>query len=127
MIPVIASPIKISAVPKPLVQPSKTSKQATNETLVGVTPCMPESGSSQQAKGRDASGSNAPSTSAVPAAGRSRDASGSNVPLNPPKSSKGAPDIASQVEFYFKYSPSLISKFLEPLDIVNSTSILSQV
>ncbi|XP_006462023.1 hypothetical protein AGABI2DRAFT_118872 [Agaricus bisporus var. bisporus H97] len=88
--PVIASPIKISVVPKPLVQPSKTGKQgkpvtsympiklsvvtkptATNETLAGVTPRMPESGSSQQAKGRDASGSNAPS--------------------NPPKSGKGVP------------------------------------
>ncbi|KAF7777775.1 hypothetical protein Agabi119p4_3847 [Agaricus bisporus var. burnettii] len=108
--PVIASPIKISAVPKPLVQPSKTGKQgkpvtsympikllvvtkltATNETLAGVTPRMPESGFSQQAKGRDASGSNAPSTSVVPAAGRNRDASGSNAPLNPPKSGKGAP------------------------------------
>ncbi|XP_006463074.1 hypothetical protein AGABI2DRAFT_119893 [Agaricus bisporus var. bisporus H97] len=88
--PVIASPIKISVAPKPLVQPSKTGKQGkpvtsympikllvvtkptvTNKTLAGVTPRMPESGSSRQAKGRDASGS--------------------NTPLNPPKSGKGAP------------------------------------
>ncbi|XP_006463904.1 hypothetical protein AGABI2DRAFT_120697 [Agaricus bisporus var. bisporus H97] len=108
--PVIASPIKISAVPKPLVQPSKTGKQgkpvtsympiklsvvtkptATNETLAGVTPRMPESGFCRQGMGKDASGSNAPSASAVPAAGRSRDASGSNAPPNPPKSGKGAP------------------------------------
>ncbi|XP_006458391.1 hypothetical protein AGABI2DRAFT_115420 [Agaricus bisporus var. bisporus H97] len=101
--PVIASPIKISAVPKPLVQPTKTGKQgkpvtsympiklsvvtkltATNETLAGVTPRMPESGSSRQAKGRDASGSNAPS--------------------NPPKSGKGAPASAK--------CPNLIWTFL---------------
>ncbi|KAF7768494.1 hypothetical protein Agabi119p4_7737 [Agaricus bisporus var. burnettii] len=92
--PVAASPIKISAVPKPLVQPSKSGKQgkpvtsympiklsvatkpaALNETLAGVTP----------------PGSNALSTSAVPAASRNRDASGINAPLNPPMSGKGAP------------------------------------
>ncbi|EKM73457.1 hypothetical protein AGABI1DRAFT_134735, partial [Agaricus bisporus var. burnettii JB137-S8] len=108
--PVFASPIKVSAVPKPFIQPSKTGKQgkpvtsympyklsvatkptALNETLAGVTPRMPESGSSRHAMGRDASGSNAPSTSAVSAAGRNRDASGSNAPSNPPKSGKGAP------------------------------------
>ncbi|EKM74169.1 hypothetical protein AGABI1DRAFT_133555 [Agaricus bisporus var. burnettii JB137-S8] len=78
--PVAASPIKISVVPKPLVQPSKTGQKgkpvtsympyklsvvtkptAINETLAGVTPRMPESGSSQQVMGKDASRSNAPS------------------------------------------------------------------
>ncbi|XP_006456079.1 hypothetical protein AGABI2DRAFT_121980 [Agaricus bisporus var. bisporus H97] len=108
--PVAMSPIKISTVPKPLVQLSKTGNQgkpvtsympyklsvvtkptASKETLAGVTPRMPESGSSRQVMGRDASGSNALSTSAVLAAGRSRDASRSNALLNPPKSGKGAP------------------------------------
>ncbi|KAF7776738.1 hypothetical protein Agabi119p4_5131 [Agaricus bisporus var. burnettii] len=108
--PVFASPIKVSAVPKPFIQPSKTGKQgkpvtsympyklsvatkptALNETLAGVTPRMPESGSSRHAMGRDASGSNAPSASAVTAAGRNRDASGSHAPQNPPLSGKDAP------------------------------------
>ncbi|EKM74127.1 hypothetical protein AGABI1DRAFT_133604 [Agaricus bisporus var. burnettii JB137-S8] len=108
--PVIASPIKVSAVPKPLAQPSKTGNKgkpvssympyklavaskpsATNETLAGVTPRMPESGNRRQAMGRDASGSNAPSASAVTAAGRVRDASGSHAPQNPPMSGKNAP------------------------------------
>ncbi|KAF7759977.1 hypothetical protein Agabi119p4_11672 [Agaricus bisporus var. burnettii] len=75
-------PYKLSVVTKPT---------AINETLAGVMPRMPESGYSRQAKGRDASGSNAPSTSAFPDAGRNKDASGSNAPSNPPKSGKGAP------------------------------------
>ncbi|EKM73857.1 hypothetical protein AGABI1DRAFT_96036, partial [Agaricus bisporus var. burnettii JB137-S8] len=89
--PVFASPIKVSAVPKPLIQPSKTGKQALNETLAGVTPRMPVSGSSRHAMGRDASGSNAPSANAVTAAGRARDANGSHAPQNPPTSGKNAP------------------------------------
>ncbi|KAF7763809.1 hypothetical protein Agabi119p4_8346 [Agaricus bisporus var. burnettii] len=69
--PVIASPIKVSAVPKPLGQPIKTGKgkpvtsympyklavaskpSATNETLSGVTPHMPESGNHRHAMGKD--------------------------------------------------------------------------
>ncbi|EKM73970.1 hypothetical protein AGABI1DRAFT_133803, partial [Agaricus bisporus var. burnettii JB137-S8] len=107
--PVIASPIKVSAVPKPLGQPQKTGKgkpvtsympyklavaskpSATNETLAGVTPRMPESGNRRQVMGKDASGSNAPSANAVTAAGRVRDASGSHAPQNPPMSGKNAP------------------------------------
>ncbi|EKM73705.1 hypothetical protein AGABI1DRAFT_96128, partial [Agaricus bisporus var. burnettii JB137-S8] len=89
--PVIASPIKVSAVPKPLAQPSKTGNKATNETRVGVTPCMPESGNRRHAMGKDASGSNAPSANAVTAAGRARDANGSHAPQNPPTSGKNAP------------------------------------
>ncbi|KAF7760453.1 hypothetical protein Agabi119p4_11129 [Agaricus bisporus var. burnettii] len=71
--PVIASPIKVSAVPKPLGQPSKAGKgkpvssympyklavaskpSATNETLAGVTPRMPESIFRWHAMGRDTS------------------------------------------------------------------------
>ncbi|EKM73720.1 hypothetical protein AGABI1DRAFT_96118, partial [Agaricus bisporus var. burnettii JB137-S8] len=64
---------------------------ATNETRAGVTPRMPESGNRRQAMGRDASGSNAPSASAVAAAGRARGASGSHAPQNPPMSGKNAP------------------------------------
>ncbi|XP_006461008.1 hypothetical protein AGABI2DRAFT_117934 [Agaricus bisporus var. bisporus H97] len=75
-------PYKLSVVTKPI---------AINETLAGVTPRLPESGSSRQVMGKDASRSNAPSTRAVPAAGRNRDASGSNAPSNPPKSGKAAP------------------------------------
>ncbi|KAF7776747.1 hypothetical protein Agabi119p4_5140 [Agaricus bisporus var. burnettii] len=107
--PVIASPIKVSAVPKPLGQPQKTGKgkpvtsympyklavaskpSATDETRAGVTPRMPESGNRRQAMGRDASGSNAPSANAVAAAGRARDASRSHAPQNPPMSGKNAP------------------------------------
>ncbi|KAF7773673.1 hypothetical protein Agabi119p4_5840 [Agaricus bisporus var. burnettii] len=108
--PVIASPIKVSAVPKPLAQPSKTGNKgkpvssympyklavasklsATNETLAGVTPRMPESGNHRHVMGKDASGSNAPSANAVTAAGRVRDASGSHAPQNPPMSGKNAP------------------------------------
>ncbi|EKM82911.1 hypothetical protein AGABI1DRAFT_125379 [Agaricus bisporus var. burnettii JB137-S8] len=106
---VIVSPIKVSAVPKLLGQPQKTGKgkpvtsympyklavaskpSATNETRVGVTPHMPESGSRRHAMGRDASGSNAPSASAATAAGRKQDASGSNAPQNPLMSGKNAP------------------------------------
>ncbi|KAF7762584.1 hypothetical protein Agabi119p4_9177 [Agaricus bisporus var. burnettii] len=107
--PVVASPIKVRAVPKPLGQPQKTGKgkpvtsympyklavaskpSATNETRAGVTPRMPKSGSRRHAMGRDASGSNAPSASAVAAAGRARDVSGSHAPQNPPLSGKDAP------------------------------------
>ncbi|EKM74565.1 hypothetical protein AGABI1DRAFT_133108 [Agaricus bisporus var. burnettii JB137-S8] len=108
--PVIASPIKVSAVPKPLAQPSKTGPKGkpvtsympiklsvatkptdTKETQTGVTPRIPESGYRRQAMGRAASGSNAPSASAVTAAGRERDVSGSHAPQNPPTSSKNAP------------------------------------
>ncbi|EKM81892.1 hypothetical protein AGABI1DRAFT_126248 [Agaricus bisporus var. burnettii JB137-S8] len=108
--PVVASPIKVSAVPKPLAQPTKTGNKgkpvtsympyklavaskpsATNKTRAGVTPCMPESGSRRHVMGKDASGSNAPSASAVAAAGRARDASGSHAPQNPPLSGKDAP------------------------------------
>ncbi|EKM74397.1 hypothetical protein AGABI1DRAFT_133309, partial [Agaricus bisporus var. burnettii JB137-S8] len=108
--PVVASPIKVSAVPKPLVQPAKTGNKgkpvtsympyklavaskpsATEETRAGVTPRMPESGNRRQAMGKDASGSNAPSANAVTAAGRVRDANGSHAPQNPPLSGKNAP------------------------------------
>ncbi|KAF7762549.1 hypothetical protein Agabi119p4_9142 [Agaricus bisporus var. burnettii] len=108
--PVVASPIKVSAVPKPLAQPTKTGNKgkpvtsympykpavaskpsATNEMRAGVTPRMPESGSRRQAMGKDASGSNAPSANAVTAAGRARDANGSHAPQNPPMSGKNAP------------------------------------
>ncbi|EKM74029.1 hypothetical protein AGABI1DRAFT_95919, partial [Agaricus bisporus var. burnettii JB137-S8] len=80
--PKIGSPIK----------PVVSKRAGTKKTLAGVTPRIPESGHCQQAMGRDASGSNAPSTSAVAAAGRNRDASGSNAPSNPPLSGKGVPD-----------------------------------
>ncbi|KAF7761987.1 hypothetical protein Agabi119p4_9979 [Agaricus bisporus var. burnettii] len=92
--PKIGSPIKVSGVPKPLpipTQPVVSKRAGTKKTLAGVTPRIPESGHCQQAMGRDASGSNAPSTSAVAAAGRNRDASGSNAPSNPPLSGKGVP------------------------------------
>ncbi|EKM81905.1 hypothetical protein AGABI1DRAFT_126263 [Agaricus bisporus var. burnettii JB137-S8] len=108
--PVVASPIKISAVPKPFIHQLKAGQKgkpvtsympyklvvdskpsATNETRAGVTPRMPESGNRRQAMGRDASGSNAPSANAVTAAGRVRDASGSHAPQNPPMSGKNAP------------------------------------
>ncbi|KAF7763792.1 hypothetical protein Agabi119p4_8329 [Agaricus bisporus var. burnettii] len=70
--PVIASPIKVSAVPKPLAQPSKTGNKGKP-----VSSYMP--------------GSNAPSANAVAAAGRARDANGSHAPQNPPMSGKNAP------------------------------------
>ncbi|EKM74399.1 hypothetical protein AGABI1DRAFT_133312 [Agaricus bisporus var. burnettii JB137-S8] len=108
--PVVASPIKISAVPKPFIHQLKAGQKgkpvtsympyklavdskppATNETRAGVTPRMPETGSRRHAVGRDASGSNAPSANAVTAAGRARDASGSHAPQNPPLSGKDAP------------------------------------
>ncbi|KAF7773654.1 hypothetical protein Agabi119p4_5821 [Agaricus bisporus var. burnettii] len=108
--PVVASPIKISAVPKPFIHQLKAGQKgkpvtsympyklavvskpsATNETRAGVTPRMPESGNRRQAMGKDASGSNAPSANAVTAAGRVRDASGSHAPQNPPMSGKNAP------------------------------------
>ncbi|EKM74510.1 hypothetical protein AGABI1DRAFT_133178 [Agaricus bisporus var. burnettii JB137-S8] len=90
----MGSPIKVSGVPKPLpkpVQPVVSKRVGANKTLAGVTPRFPESGDCQQAMGRDASGSNAPSTSTVTAASRKRDASGSNAPSNPPLRGKGVP------------------------------------
>ncbi|EKM74085.1 hypothetical protein AGABI1DRAFT_95882 [Agaricus bisporus var. burnettii JB137-S8] len=112
--PVVASPIKISAVPKPFIHQLKAGQKgkpvtsympyklavdskpsATNETRAGVTPRMPESGNRRQAMGKDASGSNAPSANAVTAAGRARDASGSHAPQNPPMSGKNAPGCES--------------------------------
>ncbi|KAF7783097.1 hypothetical protein Agabi119p4_2473 [Agaricus bisporus var. burnettii] len=108
--PVVASPIKISAVPKPFIHQLKAGQKgkpvtsympyklavdskpsATNETRAGVTPRMPESGNRRQAMGKDASGSNAPSANAVTTAGRVRDASGSHALQNPPMSGKNAP------------------------------------
>ncbi|EKM73956.1 hypothetical protein AGABI1DRAFT_133823 [Agaricus bisporus var. burnettii JB137-S8] len=108
--PVVASPIKISAVPKPFIYQLKAGQKgkpvtsympyklavdskpsATNETRAGVTPRMPESGNRRHAMGKDASGSNTPSANAVTAAGRVRDASGSHAPQNPPMSGKNAP------------------------------------
>ncbi|EKM73489.1 hypothetical protein AGABI1DRAFT_96260, partial [Agaricus bisporus var. burnettii JB137-S8] len=87
--PVVASPIKISAVPKPFIYQLKAGQKgkpvtsympyklavdskpsATNETRAGVTPRMPESGNRRHAMGKDASGSNTPSANAVTAAGR---------------------------------------------------------
>ncbi|KAF7779110.1 hypothetical protein Agabi119p4_3455 [Agaricus bisporus var. burnettii] len=74
--PVAASPIKVSVVPKPFAQPSKTGTKgkpvtlympyklavaskpsATNETQAGVTPRMPESSYRWHAMGKDASAS----------------------------------------------------------------------
>ncbi|KAF7762577.1 hypothetical protein Agabi119p4_9170 [Agaricus bisporus var. burnettii] len=95
--PVVASPIKISAVPKPFIHQLKAGQKgkpvtsympyklavdskpsATNEMRAGVTSRMPESGNGRHAMGKDASGSNAPSANAVTAAGRVRDTSGSH-------------------------------------------------
>ncbi|KAF7762602.1 hypothetical protein Agabi119p4_9195 [Agaricus bisporus var. burnettii] len=92
--PKVGSPIKVSGVPKLLpkpIQPVASKRVEANKMRAGVTPRIPESGHCQQAMGRDASGSNVPSTSAVTAAGRKPDASRSNALSNPPMSGNGVP------------------------------------
>ncbi|KAF7760454.1 hypothetical protein Agabi119p4_11130 [Agaricus bisporus var. burnettii] len=79
------------------VPPKGKGKRVRIEEEVPKESSAPRIGSPiKQAMGRDASGSNALSTSAVTAAGRKLDASGSNAPSNPPLSGKGAPGNISQ-------------------------------